>query len=71
MKDDEFGALLMRLALCLLVAIVAAPVIHGVATEISQAAGPLWPFSAAHCRSRDTPGCAQTEQLRHATLHVR
>ncbi len=44
-------------AWCLAIAMAGAPLIRSATAELNRSAGIAWPFSLAHCRAADTPGC--------------
>lgn len=47
----------LQVLLALAIALVLSFPVRSVSIEINHTLGRAWPFSLAHCRTRDTPGC--------------
>lgn len=48
---------LVQAALALGLALIAAPVVRTLTSELDNSVGRAWPFSLARCASPATPGC--------------
>jgi hypothetical protein len=67
-------ASVVQVGLALAVALIAAPVVRTVTSELNSTVGRAWPFSMAHCSSDATPGCDnRAEQLSRdrSVTHIR
>ncbi len=73
MRLTNTGAV-VQVAVALGVALVAAPVVRSVTSELNGTVGRVWPFSLSRCLSLATPGC-QDMPMRSATdqqaVHIR
>ena len=58
----------VQVAMALLLASVAAPVVRTVTSELSQSVGRTWPFSLEQC-VRASPGCQPAGQRPPGTPH--
>lgn len=53
--------ILVQIAFALLLALIAAPIVRTVTSELNHTMGRVWPFSIARCHSPTTPGCVGHE----------
>ena len=58
----------VQVAMALLLASVAAPVVRTVTSELSQSVGQTWPFSLEQC-AQTSPGCQPAGQRPPGRLH--
>jgi hypothetical protein len=73
MRLTNAGAL-VQVAFALGLALVAAPIVRNLTTELNETLGRDWPFSIGHCASAATPGCGDAAVLAtegRAAVHVR
>jgi len=59
MRLTNTGAV-VQAAVALAIALIGAPVVRTVTSELNGTVGRAWPFSLARCVSLATPGCANT-----------
>lgn len=57
MARPKRGNDLVPLALAVVVALAAAPVVRTVTADLNNTLGRVWPFSMTWCHSLATPGC--------------
>lgn len=73
MRLTSTGAV-VQVAAALGLALVAAPMVRSVTSELNGTVGRVWPFSLSRCLSLETPGC-QDESMRSApdqqAAHIR
>ena len=65
---------LVQAAFTLGFALIAAPIVRNLTSELNETVGRGWPFSLARCSSAATPGCRDMPVLsteERATMHVR
>lgn len=62
--------ILVQIAFALLLALIAAPIVRTVTSELNHTMGRVWPFSMARCHSPSTPGCIGQEPEFAMTLPV-
>lgn len=65
---------LVQVAFALGLALIAAPIVRNLTSELNETVGRGWPFSLARCSSAATPGCRDVTVLSvvgRATVHVR
>ncbi len=65
---------LVQVAFALGLALIAAPIVRNLTSELNETVGRGWPFSLARCSSAATPGCRDMPGLAtegRATVHVR
>ncbi len=53
MPFSRLPASVVQVAMALILALVAAPVVRTVTSELSQSVGRTWPFSMEHCAQAD------------------
>ncbi len=53
---SRLPASVVQVAMALILALVAAPVVRTITSELSQSVGRTWPFSMEHCAEAD-PEC--------------
>ena len=58
----------VQVAMALILALVAAPVVRTITSELSQSVGTTWPFSMEHCTQAD-PDCRRAGPRPPGRLH--
>ncbi len=58
----------VQVAMALILALVAAPVVRTITSELSQSVGATWPFSMEHCTQAD-PDCRSAGPRPPGQLH--
>lgn len=65
---------MVQVAFALGLALIAAPIVRNLTSELNETVGRGWPFSLTRCSSAATPGCRNMTVLSvegRATVHVR
>jgi hypothetical protein len=64
----------VQAAVALGLALIAAPIVRGLTSELGDTVGQAWPFSLARCTSAAPPGCdhrAERSAERQPGVHIR
>ena len=63
----------VQVAFALGLALIAAPIVRNLTSELNETVGRGWPFSLGHCSSAATPGCRDAAALSvdGRAVHVR
>jgi len=73
MRLTDAGSV-VQAAVALGLALIAAPIVRGLTSELDNTVGRAWPFSMARCSSGATPGCHDIPMQSsgdRAAVHIR